>query len=161
MAYDPKTENLFYLRRIVTGLFDFNGRSRRSEFLVFLAAIMLVWALIAGAYLIFFDSIRVPNGEYMEFALWIPAVPLFVRRLHDQNKTGWIAIVLPALLVMKVYERAQFEAGNLVSPDLGFPITVVEGVLVITFWVLVFWPGSKGENRFGPDPRQQYIVAVR
>ncbi len=160
MAYDPKAENLFYLRRIVTGLFDSNGRSRRSEVLVFFAATMLVGALISGAHLIFFDTLRVPFGEYLYFALWIPAVPLFVRRLHDQNRTGWMAIVLPALIAMKVYEQAQFEAGNLLRPDLGFPFNVVEGVLVIAFWVLVFWPGSKGENRFGPDPRQEDIVTV-
>lgn len=161
MAYDPKAENLMYLRRIVTGLFDFTGRSRRSEFLVFLAAMMLVMALIAIVHLIFFDSLTVPYGQYIQFALWIPAVPLFVRRLHDQNKTGWIAIVMPALLAMKVYEQAQFEAGNLLSPDLGFPYNVVGLILVISFWALVFWPGSKGENRFGPDPRQEDTVAVR
>lgn len=161
MAYDPKAENLMHLRRIVTGLFDFTGRSRRSEFLVFLAAMMLVVALISIANLILFDSLTVPYGRYIQFGLWITAVPLFVRRLHDQNRTGWMAIVVPALLAMKVYEQAQFEAGNLLSPNFGFPYNMISLVLVVCFWVLVFWPGSKGENRFGPDPRQEDMVAVR
>ena len=161
MAYDPKAENLFYLRRIVTGLFDFTGRSRRSEFLVFLAAMMLVMALFSIVNLTFFDALAVSYGKYIQFALWIPAVPLFVRRLHDQDKTGWIALIMPALLAMKVYEQAQFEAGNLLSPNLGFPYNAVGLILVISFWVLVFWPGSKGENRFGRDPRQQDIEAIR
>ena len=88
MAYDPKAETLVHLRRIVTGLFDITGRSCRSEFVVFLVAMMLVAVLIFVASMAFFDSITEPCGRYIQFMLWIPAIPIFVRRLHDQNKTG-------------------------------------------------------------------------
>lgn len=112
MAYDPKAENLMHLRRIATGLLDFTGRSRRTEFLVFLAAMMLVMATFSIVHLIFFGSLAVPYGPYLQFILWAPAVPLFVRRLHDQGKTGWLAIIMPTVLALKVYRQAQFEAGN-------------------------------------------------
>jgi uncharacterized membrane protein YhaH (DUF805 family) len=31
-------------------------------------------------------------------------------------------------------------------------------MLVIAFWVFWFWPGTEGENRFGPDPRLDAAV---
>src|SRR3546814_114363 len=109
MAYDPKAENLRHLQRIATGLFDFGGRSQRTEFVVFLAAMMAVSAVVFIVCLILFSSTRIPYGPYLQFALWIPAIPLFVRRLHDQNRTGWLAVIMPALLALKAYEQAQFD----------------------------------------------------
>ena len=53
----------------------------------------------------------------------IPSIAVTVRRLHDQNLSGWMYL-------------------------LGF-IPYVGGIVLIVFMCL---EGTKGENRFGPDP---------
>ena len=158
MAYDPKAENLAHLRRIITSWGDFKGRSQRSEFLAFL---VLMMALSAAAFVLaglLSGRFVVPYGHYFQFGLWLLAIPLFVRRLHDQNRSGWFALILPVLLALKLYERFELDAGRLLAPNLGFPYNVLMLGLVVVFWVLLFWPGTDGENRFGLDPRKDLPV---
>lgn len=114
---------------------DFRGRSRRTEFILFfvcwyaamfLAAFVAVMAesLIVGA----------TTSEY-GVAFWmvilvmiagiVPTLALIVRRLHDQDKPGWFLLIT-------------------LIPFIG-----------ALFWLLIaFWPGTKGENDYGWDPRQ-------
>lgn len=57
-------------------------------------------------------------------AILIPSIAVQVRRFHDQDKSGWF--VLLALI-----------------PFLG-------GLVVLVFMCL---EGTRGPNRFGPDPK--------
>jgi uncharacterized membrane protein YhaH (DUF805 family) len=160
MTYDPKRENLAHLRRIATGLADFSGRSRRSEFLVYLIAMMVIGML--GLLVIeIAASGRFQYSRYAQLLLWLPATSLFVRRLHDQNRSGWLALILPTLIGLKISAQTQFDAGRLPLPSFDLPLNVVEGAFVIAFWVLMLWPGTEGENRFGPDPRLDPAINVR
>lgn len=103
---------------------DFNGRSGRKEFWAFLLvylALTIVSVLLAG---------MVPTLGAIVFllglvVLFIPQLALQVRRFHDQDKSGWFALM------------------NLI-PYVGV-------VIVLIFMLL---QGTRGENRFGPDPRE-------
>ena len=161
MTYDPRRENFAHLRRIATGLADFSGRSRRSEFLVYLIAMMIIWAVALVLIRLVAGSGGIPYGQYYQMALWLPATSLFVRRLHDQNRSGWLALILPALVGLNIYAQTLFDAGRLSLPSFGFPLNIAEGVLVIAFWLFVLWPGSEGANRYGPDPRLEPALDVR
>jgi uncharacterized membrane protein YhaH (DUF805 family) len=154
MAYDPKTENLARLRHIVTHLFDFSGRSQRSELVVYIAAMMVLSLTILLLNALLSEAFGVPYGAYIQDALWLTAIPLFVRRLHDQDRSGWFALILLAVLTLRFYERIQFDMGRFPLPDVGYPYKLVAMALVVAFWVFAFWPGTDGENRFGPDPRK-------
>ena len=158
MAYDPKTENLAHLRHIITHLLDFNGRSQRSEFVVYLAAMFAISAVTLVLGLITSGTTEIAFDQYVQFLLWLPAIPLFVRRLHDQDRSGWWAIAMPVVLGLKLYEHIQFDAGRLTVPSLGYPYSLIEDGFALAFWVLVFWPGTDGENRFGHDPRKDLPV---
>lgn len=90
--------------------------------------------------------------------LWRPVVAaalslvmlwLSIRRFHDQDRPGWIALVALAL-------------GVAVNPN-GFGIAVTAPYLplppalalliTIAYLVALFLPGTIGPNRYGPDPR--------
>jgi uncharacterized membrane protein YhaH (DUF805 family) len=58
-------------------------------------------------------------------ALFIPSLAVTVRRLHDQDKSGWL-VLLPL-------------------------IPLVGGIILLVFMLL---EGTQGPNRFGPDPKE-------
>ena len=113
--------------------FDFSGRSRRKEFWLF----WLFWVI--GFYVIMFlDSALGLGGTSSGYAengsvgfqmtggilTWvylaatiIPYIAVAVRRMHDQDKSGWFILI----------------------PIYGF--------------ILLFIEGTRGPNRFGPDPK--------
>ena len=161
MAYNPTSENFAHLRRVMTGLADFKGRSGRTEFLVFL----ILMIVINGVGLVVADVTNhgslLQYDQYLQFALWLFAIPVFARRLHDQNRTGWLALMVPAILGLKLYGQILFDARQLPIPELGYPFNVAEFILVIAFWVLVVWPGTDGANRFGQDPRLVLAADMR
>jgi len=116
---------------------DFAGRARRAEFLLFFVtwyAAMFIAALIGVmAEAIFFGE---GNPDGLGFPAWaailsllagiVPAFAVIIRRLHDQDKPGWFLVITF--------------------------IPVIGGL----FWlVIAFWPGTKGENDYGWDPREQ------
>ena len=122
--------------------FDFSGRSRRMEFWMFVL-LSAVFGAIFGAFV--GGSMGWAASHNMEptagfwilcvlfylliFVLFgIPGIALGVRRLHDQDKSGWLYLL------------------NFV-PIANFYILF-----------LMFMPGTVGPNQYGPDPKQVPIV---
>lgn len=116
------------LRRYI----QFEGRSSRKEFWMFL----LMTNLLAGALMIVAagDSDPIMGMGSLAKTMFgllaililgaiIPFIAAEVRRFHDQDRSGWLALL------------------NLI-PYVG------------AFIVLVFmaFPGTKGDNKYGPDP---------
>ena len=107
---------------------DFNGRSCRKEFWMF---ILLFAAFLLGVGFIgFMDSGDGSLGALSTLLLvlgllgtLVPSIAVQVRRMHDQNKSGWFVLF------------------NL--------LPYVGGVVMIVFMLL---EGTHGDNRFGPDP---------
>lgn len=108
---------------------DFKGRSRRKEYWFFVLG-MFIAAVVLG----FIEGILGVSGTVGNFygpltiilllALIIPSIAVQVRRFHDQDKSGWFVL-------------------------LGL-IPLVGGLIVLVFMLL---EGTKGPNRFGPDPK--------
>jgi uncharacterized membrane protein YhaH (DUF805 family) len=113
---------------------DFSGRSSRTEYFLFLIAYIVALFVIAFlfvGYSAFVDQTYEPGGE-MVFAILaimlvglVPGLAVAVRRMHDQNKSGWLVLV--------------------------YFVPYVGGLI---FLVLCFLPGTKGENDYGWDPRR-------
>jgi uncharacterized membrane protein YhaH (DUF805 family) len=112
---------------------DFDGRSTRKEFWLFL----LLTNVVAGALAVvaMMDVDRYGDigaiGKLMfgliilgAFGGVVPYLAVQVRRLHDQDRSGWFALL------------------NLV-PYAGFIVVLI----------LMVVPGTEGVNRFGPDPK--------
>lgn len=116
---------------------DFSGRSRRKEYWMFFLLILIVGVVLAmftGSFAAMTDPTSAAAEGAMGagsiimilfyLAIFIPALAVQVRRFHDQDKSGWFVL-------------------------LGF-IPFVGGIIVLVFMCL---EGTKGENRFGPDPK--------
>ncbi|WP_165323543.1 DUF805 domain-containing protein [Rhizorhabdus phycosphaerae] len=111
---------------------DFEGRSCRKEFWLF-----ALWTALIYMLMFFMTAMNAGLNDGLGFFGWlillvaliagigllIPTVAVQVRRFHDQNKSGWFALL------------------NL--------IPYVGGIVVLIFMCL---PGTPGDNRFGPDP---------
>lgn len=109
---------------------DFQGRASRSEYWYFVLAYALV--LIAVAILavtLGARSMLFPLLGLVLLAIFLPSIAAQVRRLHDTNASGWWIL-------------------------LAF-IPYVGGLIMLVWYCI---PGTKGENRFGPDPLNPGMV---
>ena len=93
------------------------------------------------------------KGEWLQLLLAIPLIPIIARRLHDQDRSAWFALIVPVAVGLKAYAYWLYEAGRIPAPKLGFPFNILEGSLTIVIFAIILWPGTDGANRFGNDPR--------
>lgn len=118
-----------YMKLALSRYADFSGRSRRMEFWMFavmnigasivasiLDGILGMSGMIAGAY--------GPVSLIVGLGLLVPGIAVAVRRLHDQDKSGWWLLI--AL------------------------VPIIGAIALLVFY---FLEGTKGDNRFGPDPK--------
>ena len=105
----------------------FSGRARRKEYWLFvlLYVILALVAIIIDSVVGTFDP---ESGYGLIFiltilGLLIPSIAALVRRLHDIDKSGWWALLL-------------------IIPIAGLALLVLACI-----------DGTKGDNRFGPDPK--------
>jgi uncharacterized membrane protein YhaH (DUF805 family) len=122
---------------------DFQGRSRRLEYWMFALFIFLVaiaWGIVfailgglsgyeSGAGIGTLATVWIFVAAVAYLAILIPSIAVQVRRFHDRDMSGWFVL-------------------------LNF-IPYVGGLVVFVFMVL---PGTVGENRFGPDPKDPHGV---
>lgn len=141
----------------VVGTFDLSGRARRTDLLGYLIISGIV-GFFANFLLHFSLSFKasIIAGVLIQTAFYIPLPALFVRRLHDQARSGWFGLLILPAIVMQIYQGVAFATGTL--PE-GFfnplnPARLAVSVFSLLCMVFGLWPGSTGENRFGPDPRQ-------
>ena len=154
---------------------DFSGRSRRMEFwmwqlfqiIVYVGFTVLMMLLGGGLMMAAADpntlaagggGILLLGGLYLVYilAVFIPSLAVAVRRLHDTNRTGWwiLAPLAPYVLVIMGGGMAISSPD---SPGSGGALMLIgiAGVGILGLMLLVFYllEGTKGPNRFGPDPK--------
>ena len=127
---------------------DFRGRSTRSEYWRFALGYfgVLVLMLLFGGGLGAATSALGASDDTAASAgvglatillilFWlagfIPSLAVAVRRLHDQDKSGWLYLIT-------------------LIPYLG-------GLVIFIFMLL---PGTPGPNRYGADPRQGNVADI-
>ncbi|MCG5539346.1 DUF805 domain-containing protein [Halorhodospira sp. 9622] len=131
----------------------FRGRARRKEYWVFFLVNTLVFVGIGFLSAFVSASGDVRTGEAVLWVLLIPftlfiLIPhlaVCVRRLHDLNLSGfWIILFIATPVVVDQVGFYLFPGSDAV-PVLSLSISAA--------WLVVAaLPGTKGENRFGPDP---------
>lgn len=104
---------------------DFTGRSCRTEYWVF----QLNYLIVTILFFLFGVAGFIEIGSTLLFVaiifLIIPSLAVQIRRLHDQDKSGWFSLI------------------NFI-PYVGWLIVLV----------LMLLPGTEGENSYGLDPRE-------
>ena len=124
----------WYLEVIKNNYANFSGRARRKEYWMFIVVNTIILAVLYG---IMFSSIDSYTGEMSgtgfaaliiigiySLATIIANIAVTVRRFHDQDRSGWMVL-------------------------LSF-IPFVGGLILFIFMCL---DGTRGENRFGLDPK--------
>lgn len=145
--------------RTLRGTFDFRGRSRRTELLVYWIAAAIAASLTGYVT----DWLAFPANRLASLAvtllLILPCFALFIRRLHDQERTGRWALLLPAFVALSIYQALEF-ALLTPPPELAHRLPAMPwwvDVIGLAIWAVVMLftiaPGTDGANRYGPDPR--------
>lgn len=125
---------------------DFEGRSRRTEYWMFVLFQLIVYVVLTGIMFagLPWDDLDNPNSEpgplfilglVLIGLFWlgtiIPSIAVHVRRFHDQDKSGWLYLLV-------------------LIPYLG-------GLIIFIFMCL---DGTSGPNRFGNDPKDPHNAGV-
>lgn len=109
----------------------FSGRARRKEYWFF-----VLFNFLIGLGLAIVDSLTGIEqalgfgllGTIYSLAIFIPGLAVFVRRLHDTDRSGW-----------------------------WFLIAFVPIVGLIVLLVFLVQDGTPGPNRFGPNPKDSDV----
>jgi uncharacterized membrane protein YhaH (DUF805 family) len=139
----------------------FRGRARRKEYWYFTLCVTGIYAIIGILAAIIIPQIdafgvrsdinhgSIDNGLilfgciFILFAIMItlPTIAITVRRLHDTNHNGWW-VLLPTIVSALVAKTTN-------------PLVLVLS-FVPSLWLLFLMcqEGQKGENKYGPDPKE-------
>lgn len=138
---------------------DFSGRSQRTEVIYYWISWYAASVLIGlGVSLLSpFDSVY--SAEALRDLLAISMFALLVRRLHDQGRPGWAALVLPLTVLLDLVDIVrwtQWDVGRLIAYQASgpHPLQWLEEALGLVTLILFLLPGTEGLNRYGEDPRQ-------
>ncbi len=154
-------------REIITQKYcQFSGRARRREFWMYALAefIVLIVLSLLDKFLLRADGLLV---GIVSVILYLPGIALSVRRLHDIDK-NWYWLLFPNLLYFLVitfvvvgvilYKIHPFDA---ISSDIVGLFTIFVMIISVSYGiVMLIWfltPGDRGDNRFGPDPKDASI----
>ncbi len=161
---------------------EFSGRSRRKEYWLFFLAVILVYLALFALLMLFMGSAILgafgsagttgaePGAGMMGAMLgggivgivimltWlfllIPSIAVGIRRLHDIDRSGWwLMIGYGPWLLSVILSAAQSEA--LVAI---FNLLWMVGFIVLLVFAVL--PGTRGPNRFGPDPKGEDLGQV-
>ena len=111
---------------------DFDGRSPRAEYWWFVGFQTLALAILVILAVALVGDSSKPNPFFAAFivplaigfiGLIIPNIAVQIRRLHDQDRSGWFILL--------------------------FVIPYIGGLISLVFMCI---PGTDGPNRFGSDP---------
>jgi uncharacterized membrane protein YhaH (DUF805 family) len=114
--------------------FNFQTRSRRSEYWYFSLFLVLVSIATSLADMLLFDTAASESGPLYvisTFAMFIPGLAVSVRRLHDIERSGWYVLLC---------------------------LIPIVGLIILIYWMCQ--PGTSGQNRFGEDPVEAGAVAA-
>lgn len=150
--------------------FSFYGRVGRLAFLGRLLIIVLVLAGVVVLNLFALSSfIFLGPGAlivmvlmtlftvFLVMASSLAALSLYVRRLHDINLSGyWVILVIVLWFIKYIGVFVYSDLFMVFFHGLSLGLYILNLLILL---VLLFWPGSKGLNKYGMNGRQSIADA--
>ena len=164
---------------------DFSGRATRAEFWWFMLFVVILYVVLSFVFVGSISGLASSGtdptaamlgmfgaaGIFMVLfwlAILIPTLAVQTRRLHDTGRSGWWLVGFYALYV--VYMLLVLVTGfseDTANPDQSLGVVagamiVALGFLIYSVVLLVFYclSGTKGANRYGPDPYGEDVEKV-
>jgi uncharacterized membrane protein YhaH (DUF805 family) len=107
----------------------FKGRAQRTEFWMFVLVNAIVVTVINLVCRHFFDTLL--PGVIYSYAVLVPALAVWARRLHDTGRSGrWLFLLF---------------------------VPIVGVVILVIFAAM---SGTAGANQYGPDPKQEAVAVA-
>jgi uncharacterized membrane protein YhaH (DUF805 family) len=150
------------VRDTIENTLTFEGRTTRTEvanygFVALLATVMV--ALVAGYFAAF--DLRNLLGNILACVIAIPVPAMLIRRYHDQDRTGrwvWLAVIVFAVWAVRAAVSQMLGLDARLALDAWiWPLDWLITLANIATILLIVLPGTKGVNRFGPDPREREV----
>lgn len=163
----PQPSFLEAVRKGCNRLFDFHGRTRRSDFWWFMLAYMVCNLILTNIWEAFLPPLA---AVICNLAVLSLALAITVRRLQDRGASKWwvfanyVSNAVYVLIscgtsigeeLMSVYASPEVSMSMLTDPIL----TILQIVIVITglvTFVLCLLDGKPEPNKYGPSPK--YII---
>lgn len=143
---------------------SFDGRISRRAFWLGLGALILISPFSVGAILSkdpFTEALSSIGalglvGLGWSLVLLYPLAALISKRLHDRNKTAALAALFYAPAAINAFTGFTGWTG---LAETALYMTTALGLLLggVGAWFLVelgFMPGTRGSNKYGPDPSE-------
>ena len=130
---------------------EFEGRSRRKEYWMYVLLLIVVGVVIAVIEAIL--GLRGMVGPYgpitalFLLATLLPSLSVGVRRLHDTDRSGWWLLIgyAPFLLSLCLMFIG--------IPQFAMILSVLALIGFIVLLVFMVMEGTKGPNQYGADPK--------
>lgn len=156
----PVQEALESVQQTLRHSFVFSGRSRVRDMIYFgLATGLLGLAFGVAIGRLFSWHAVVIAQVCLDALLAVPFFALFVRRLHDQDRSGWWVLLAPPLMGWSAYDRiavsfAVYDPDFMENASRFGPLRWLLLPAAAAVLLFLFLPGSVGTNHYGPDPRE-------
>jgi uncharacterized membrane protein YhaH (DUF805 family) len=85
--------------------------------------------------------------------MFIPALAVGVRRLHDIGKSGWYlagALILSVILAITIGVALSLQSNVLAIVSMSLLI-----ILMLAFYIVPMIKPQPGENKWGPNPNEE------
>ena len=137
---------------------DFSGRAPRAEYWwFFLAVIVAHFVASIVESIVGLDGLVAGVYGPLTILLWlgtiIPSIAVGVRRLHDTNRSGWW-ILLPMVPYGIGFAMAgpAIMSGSMAGLGMAGIFFLIGLICAIALLVFLVLPGTRGDNKYGPDP---------
>jgi len=141
---------------------DFTGRASRPEYWFF-----VLFGVLVGTGARIIDAVMMggyrPVYSIATLALFLPQFAVHVRRLHDVNRSGWWLGGFYIFIIASIGSLAGLAAGGglrgMPREFVNIGIALVLGIIPYVIWlfVLAVSEGTRGANRYGPDPYKSEV----
>lgn len=167
---------------------DFRGRSSRTEYFLFMTLQVVALGLCVGLAVnalsgLGRDTANAVMGLLVALAaagllMAVCALPNYAvlsRRLHDSNKSAlWMALLLPDILALMVVflsagQVVRLSMSGMAQPEMieaamsaaggSLLVNILAILCRLALFIMTLLPGTRGPNRFGPDPRDPEGIA--
>lgn len=139
---------------LINLLFGFQGRINRSKYWLAVVIWLVIWCVLVALLLLTeFSAVAIGLAVIVLIPSTVSGIAVGIKRLHDRDKSGWW------LLIFYVVPPVLDGIGNAV-PEMSFIFSAAS--LAITIWMFVelgFLRGTRGPNRYGPDPLAEEAAA--